>query len=512
MRSLKKMFRGYPWVRSERRRSKVVQTAAATSTNVDVLESRVVLASTPMAIGMNLGNGGASPSQSDVSIVITDQLISETWNTGKFTVTRTGSTANAITVGYSIEGTAANGFDYERLPGFVTIPAGVSSETITIRPIDERVLDPNETLTLRLKPNPAYTIRSQNSATATIIDNDVAPTVPIQPVLMVIANRDFYYREYSEPRLALEAAGIPVVVGAGSLGLAIPHSGTGYGAGDGGVRVDVTISAADADNYSAICFVGGWGASMYQFARNFSYSNTTYDGTPAVRNAVNNLINDFVIQDKYVCGVCFGVSVLAWSRVNGQSLLNDRMATTAHFNSPTNNGGFGLYRQHLDANGATAFTGGELGTPVDRSDDVLVDGRIITADNYDSAPLLGRTLSAYLINGASTTTVSFGTAFTSVSETTAAPILLPVIRNGYGEHALVVRMDVSGSAKEHVDFLWAPRRVLIQPRQTSIVVEMAPINDTIDEDDEDLFFELFGDPSYSIGNIGRSLVSILDND
>jgi|GEM_PF-1645827 len=459
-----------------------------------------------------LDNDGAAPVLSTVSLAVTDGLISETTDTGTFTVTRTGSTANAITVGYSIEGTAANGFDYERLPGFVTIPAGASSETITIRPIDERVFDPNETVSLRLNPNPAYTVGGQNSATATIIDNDTLPPTPLMPVLMVIANRDFYYREYSEPRLALEAAGIPVVVGAGALGMAIPHSGTGFAAGDGAVRVNVTISDADASDYSAICFVGGWGASMYQFARPFSYSNGTYEGTPAVRNAVNELINDFVVQDKYVSGICFGVSVLAWSRINGQSLLNDRMATTAHFNSPTNNGGFGLYRQHLETNGATAFTGGELGTPVDRSDDVIVDGRIITADNFDSASLLGRTLAAYLINGASTTTVSFGTAFTSVSEGAVAPVLLPVSRNGYNEHALVIRLDISGSATEHADFLRAPRRVLFQPRQTSIVVESMLINDTIDEEDEDLFFELLGDPSYTVGNIGRSLVSILDND
>ena len=34
------------------------------------------------------------------------------------------------------------------------------------------------------------------------------------PVLMVIANRDFYYQEYADPRAQLEAAGIGVVVAA----------------------------------------------------------------------------------------------------------------------------------------------------------------------------------------------------------------------------------------------------------------------------------------------------------
>lgn len=102
-------------------------------------------------------------------------------------------------------------------------------------------------------------------------------------------------------------------------------------------------------------------------------------------------------------------------------------------------------------------------------------------------------------------------AITADSESTAAPILLPVIRTGSGEQALVVRNDASASASKHVDFLWAPRRVFDQARQTSIVVEMAPINDTIDEGDKDLFFGRLGDPSVSIGSVGRSLFTSLDH-
>jgi hypothetical protein len=204
--------------------------------------------------------------------------------------------------------------------------------------------------------------------------------------------------------------------------------------------------------------------------------------------------------------------VLAWSRVNGQSLLNDRVATTAHFSSPTNNGGFGLYRQHLEVNGATAFTGGELGTPVSRDDDVVVDGKIITAENFDSAALLGRTLAAYLIHGESTTTVEFGTGFTSVSEGATAPILLPVTRGGLVEHAQVIRINTTGSTPEHPDFLWLPTRIVFQPRQTTAAISITPVDDTIDEDDEDFFFELLGDPSYQLGPLQSALVRILDND
>ena len=40
-------------------------------------------------------------------------------NTGTFTVTRSGDTAEALTVAYTVNGTATNGVDYVELSGTV---------------------------------------------------------------------------------------------------------------------------------------------------------------------------------------------------------------------------------------------------------------------------------------------------------------------------------------------------------------------------------------------------------
>lgn len=53
---------------------------------------------------------------------------------GKFTVSRTGSTGAAVTVEYSLEGTAVNGYDYDELPGSVVIPAGEETADVWIVP------------------------------------------------------------------------------------------------------------------------------------------------------------------------------------------------------------------------------------------------------------------------------------------------------------------------------------------------------------------------------------------
>ena len=218
------------------------------------------------------------------------------------------------------------------------------------------------------------------------------------PVLIVISNGDFYYQEYADPRAALLAAGIPVVVAAGRRQFSIPHQNSGQPAGtNGGVMPDIALADANATNYSAIVFVGGWGASQYQYAFTGTYTNPNYNGTVAIRDRVNQLINDFVAQDKYVTAVCHGVSILAWARVNGQSLLQGHTVTTAHFNSPTNNiPAANRYRWHSEVNGATVYTGGVLGDPTTRNDDVIVEGRIITGENFDSARLFGQTIAQRL--------------------------------------------------------------------------------------------------------------------
>src|SRR5262245_7633666 len=89
---------------------------------------------------------------------------------------------------------------------------------------------------------------------------------PSATVLMLLANHDFYYRDYSDPRQELERAGLRVEVAAADLTPCAPHWNTGQGADGGFVTPDLTVAEADAAHYAAIVIVGGWGASSYQYA------------------------------------------------------------------------------------------------------------------------------------------------------------------------------------------------------------------------------------------------------
>ena len=221
-----------------------------------------------------------------------------------------------------------------------------------------------------------------------------ADTQPL-PVLMVIANQDFYYREYADTRASLEGEGMHVVVAAATTRLAIPHGRNPR------VQPNLAVSDVDAADYSAVVFVGGWGSSMYQYAFEGTYNNVAYRPDPIVARTVNDLINDFVAQDKYVAAICHGVSVLAYARVDGVSPIAGRTVTAWAGGGP----GFKLdgelfpdagvaTRWHIEKNDSSMPLSASAGDPLSVADDVIVDGKVITAENYYAARLFGQTIAA----------------------------------------------------------------------------------------------------------------------
>lgn len=101
--------------------------------------------------------------------------VGQTANRGQFQVTRTGSTTASMTIYYTVSGTATNGTDYARLSGSVIIPAGRSSATISLSPIDDALAEGTENVVLTLASRTNYSVdATQNTATATILDNDAA--------------------------------------------------------------------------------------------------------------------------------------------------------------------------------------------------------------------------------------------------------------------------------------------------------------------------------------------------
>ena len=246
----------------------------------------------------------------------------------------------------------------------------------------------------------AKTPRPEMNSSAPTGKKPATPAAANKNVLIVIANEDFFYREYADPRRELENAGIRVTVAAGRKSSCRPHPGTGEGADGGVVNPDLALSDVKADQFDAILFSGGWGASSYQFAFPGRYDKASYNGNRSIRAEANRVINEFIEQDKYVCALCNGVSVLAWARVNGKSPLEGKRVC-----APVRQAASGIYNGrpaqppclwHPEVNGALISPSGSVGQPGNVADDVLVDGKIITGEDDPSAREMGRKIAEVL--------------------------------------------------------------------------------------------------------------------
>ena len=117
---------------------------------------------------------GTPPPLPEVSIVANDANAAEPGtDNGLFTISRTGSTASALTVTVSISGTATNGTDYSTIANSVTIAAGSASATVQVSPTDDTLLEGTESVVLTVIANAAYTIGTANAGTVSLADNEV---------------------------------------------------------------------------------------------------------------------------------------------------------------------------------------------------------------------------------------------------------------------------------------------------------------------------------------------------
>jgi hypothetical protein len=134
---------------------------------------------------------GTSDPPPIVDITAVDNDASEPGsNTGLFTLSRTGSTANNLTVSLRISGTASNGVDYVTIPSTITFKAGDAFTNITVTPINDSIGEPVETVILSIAGNPnSYDVRSNYAIVNITDDNDV-------PIATISALRQSAYENH----------------------------------------------------------------------------------------------------------------------------------------------------------------------------------------------------------------------------------------------------------------------------------------------------------------------------
>jgi hypothetical protein len=110
-----------------------------------------------------------------ISVVASDGLAAEqNLDSGVFTISRGGSTDQAITVNFSLTGSAVNGTDYNGIFGQIDFLIGQTTKIITITPIDDTEAEGDESVLLTLQTGTNYVLGANTTATVNISDNEAS--------------------------------------------------------------------------------------------------------------------------------------------------------------------------------------------------------------------------------------------------------------------------------------------------------------------------------------------------
>ncbi|WP_327019878.1 cadherin-like domain-containing protein, partial [Cylindrospermopsis raciborskii] len=144
-----------------------------------------------------------------------------------YTFTRTGLISNALTVNYTVGGTATFNSDYTQreaasftnTSGSITFAPGASTATFIIDPASDTVVEGNESVSISLTSGTGYTIGTTSAVTGSILDNDVTPgTVVRTPIAPASPDRTRYEVRNHSAFAALKSDGSVVTWGYSSSG------------------------------------------------------------------------------------------------------------------------------------------------------------------------------------------------------------------------------------------------------------------------------------------------------
>jgi Bacterial Ig domain/Calx-beta domain len=127
----------------------------------------------------------------DVSVTVSPSSVLEDGPTNLvYTFTRDGSTANAMTVNFSVGGTASftepdytqtGAATFTATSGTVVIPSGSATATVTIDPAADPAVEADETVDLTVTSGTGYSVGSPSLASGTITNDDTSVSLAVSP-------------------------------------------------------------------------------------------------------------------------------------------------------------------------------------------------------------------------------------------------------------------------------------------------------------------------------------------
>ena len=445
-----------------------------------------------------------------INVSGTDDAFSETnGSLAKFFISRTGATTNALTVNYTLGGTATASDDYTLPSGSVTIAAAATGTYVDVSMLDDTLAEGTETLILNVSPDAAYSV-GIGSVTRFIIDAETA-SVATQ------------VRFAAGTSTAAESAGpvnIPVTLDAASADtVAVQYAlngGTALAAG-----IDFSLTAG------VLTFAPGETTqNIPVLISNDTLDESNQTVTILLLNPINARLGTSshtltITDDDLPPGVTVGFAATTGSGLESQSpapltvALGTAQATDVTVDYTVTGGTAANGTDYTIADGTLTFAIGETVKVIPNTitNDAIVDAGetiVVTLSNPVGAALSPNAALTYTITDDDAATVTITASDSAASEGGMNTGAFTFTRTGSTAAALTVNLAVSGTAISGMDFVNLSSTAVIPAGSSSAAMLVTALNDVLVESSETVLATLT--PGiYTIGTPASATVTITDD-
>ena len=504
--------------------SKTITVAVNGDTKVETNETFFVNLSNLQANGRNVtladNQGQGTITDDDVilpsiTLAVAPSSVTEDGTSNLiYTFTRSGVTSNALTVNYSIGGTANNGTDYASIPTGVTFAANLATATVTINPTADTTVESDETVALTLTAGTDYTIGTTTAVTGTITNDDTSVTLAVSPASVTEDGTSNLVYTFTRSGVTSNALTVNYTLGGtATLNTDYTRSGTNNtvtfaaNATTATVIVDPTADTTVESNETvALTLASGTGYTIG--TPNAATGTITNDDTsvtlavsPAsvTENGTTNLIYTFTRT-----GVTTSALTANYT-VGGTATFNTDYTQTgaASFTSTT-----GTVTFAANATTATVTVDPTADTTVESDETVVLT--LATGTGYT----IGTPTAVTGTIANDDTNVTLAVSSGSVTEDGTNNLVYTFTRTGVTTNALTVNYTLGGTATLNTDYTrtGTNNTVTFAANATTATVIVDPTADTTVESDETVALTLTSGTGYTVGTTTPVTGTITNDD
>ena len=431
-----------------------------------------------------------------VSVAATDSIATEAGlTTGTFTFTRTGNTSAALTVSFTVSGTATPGVDYVALGTTVSFAAGQTAVTKTVTPLQDAFQEPSETVVLKVALSASYAVGTASATVTLTSDEVVTQTVSVAATDSIATEAGLTAGIFTFTRTGNTTAALTArftVSGTATPGVDYVALGTTVSFAAGQTTVTKTVTPLQDT------FQEPNETIVLTLAPSASYAI----GTPT---ATVTLTSDEAVTQTVSVAATDGVATEA-GLTTGTFTFTRTGNTTAALTVSYGVGGTASAGLDYASIGASvSFAAGQTSvtkavTPRQDAFQEPTETIVVTLAPSASYAIGAATATVTLTSDeAVTQTVSVAATDSVATEAGLTTGIFTFTRTGNTAAALTVSYAVGGTATAGVDYTSIGASVSFAAGQTSVTRAVTPRQDAFQEPTETIVVTLAPSASYAIG-------------